>query len=406
MTFYRQIHTKIWTDRWFFDLSSDVKLLFIYLFGNERANLTGLYEIPLPRIACDTHLELEVVREGLASFEQAGRVVYRDGWVFVVNLLAYNVSNAGSPKIQQHLRTMLEAVPDMPLKEQWLARYGELLGESPTADTATGDSPGSVPPTGNSPALVSPGRESPGQETVAHETRGGPAAPSPRCAVVDAVSADRPVRGGPVPDRLDRVRGCTTVDRNASQNRLETVSIHDPTEQEQDLDPDPDQDPYPDPDTFDPEEGKTESAGADGGRPPSGAGVGERSERASLREADPAPARFTDWEAKLRDSTNRPVTLQAMFEVLYPGRDPPGYGYLGRVGRAVGGAGRLAELLWQHSTRPPTGDVLAYILAVVQRERQRFVSKPAEPAGFAGIREWMRQEGMEWQPEIPSLTVS
>jgi hypothetical protein len=127
--------------------------------------------------------------------------------------------------------------------------------------------------------------------------------------------------------------------------------------------------------------------------------VGEKPEWAETEKAPPVPASFDAWQVRLRDSPNRPATLRAMFEVLYPGRDPPSYGHLGRVARDVGGAGRLAELLWQHSTRPPTGDVLAYIQAVVQRERQRLTPAPMEPAGFAGIREWMRQEGLEWQPD-------
>lgn len=53
-----------------------------------------------------------------------------------------------------------------------------------------------------------------------------------------------------------------------------------------------------------------------------------------------------------------------MIRVLYPDAvDMPTPGYIGRAAKQVGGWGRLAELLWAHSARPPTGDVLAYILA-------------------------------------------
>lgn len=78
---------------------------------------------------------------------------------------------------------------------------------------------------------------------------------------------------------------------------------------------------------------------------------------------DPLPApplSFSDWATRLQGSKNRPAVLREAFEALYPGRDPPEYSRLGSAGKAVGGAGRLLELLWQHSTRPPTGDVLAY----------------------------------------------
>jgi len=69
--------------------------------------------------------------------------------------------------------------------------------------------------------------------------------------------------------------------------------------------------------------------------------------------------------------------------VLYPNRDPPAYGYLGKVAKKVGGAGRLADLLWQHSTRPPTGDLLAYILAVAKRKGAKQSPGPVEEVPLA-----------------------
>jgi len=80
----------------------------------------------------------------------------------------------------------------------------------------------------------------------------------------------------------------------------------------------------------------------------------------------PAPTTFQGWQARIQASKNRPAELRAMITALYPGRDPPDFGYIARVARSVGGAGRLADLLWQHSTRPPTGDVLAYVQKVAK----------------------------------------
>jgi len=82
------------------------------------------------------------------------------------------------------------------------------------------------------------------------------------------------------------------------------------------------------------------------------------------------PSTFQGWVETIRDSANRPAVLRAMFATLYgggiPETDLPTYAYIGRAARTVGGASRLAELLWQHSTRPPTGDVLAYLMAVAK----------------------------------------
>ena len=96
----------------------------------------------------------------------------------------------------------------------------------------------------------------------------------------------------------------------------------------------------------------------------------------------PAPPQdFAGWENLIRDSKNRPATLRFMFEVLYPGRDPPDYGYLGKIAKKVSGAGRLAELLWQHSTKPPKGDILAYILQSENGRKKRNRNSTTKPFG-------------------------
>ena len=89
-----------------------------------------------------------------------------------------------------------------------------------------------------------------------------------------------------------------------------------------------------------------------------------------IQETEQRPITFQEWQARIQNTKNRPAELVSMFSVLYPGRDPPDFGYIGKVARSVGGAGRLADLLWQHSTRPPTGDVLAYIQAIAKGDRK------------------------------------
>jgi len=78
-------------------------------------------------------------------------------------------------------------------------------------------------------------------------------------------------------------------------------------------------------------------------------------------DAPPPPSTFEDWQETIRASKNRPSTLVWMFKTLYTGSDPPDYGRIGKAAKRVGGAGRLAELMWQHSTRPPTGNVIDYL---------------------------------------------
>jgi hypothetical protein len=82
------------------------------------------------------------------------------------------------------------------------------------------------------------------------------------------------------------------------------------------------------------------------------------------------PTSFRGWLDRLRSNGNGPAVLVDMHAHLYPDRDPPSFSYVGRVGRKLGNE-RLAELLWQNSTRPPVGDVLAYVQGMVRNQRQR-----------------------------------
>ena len=118
MANYRQIHDKIWTDEWFLDLDPAGKLLFIYLFSNNRANLMGLYDIPIKVICFETDLEKQTVVTLLDQFATDGKVFYEDGYVWIVNLFRYNANNPGSPKTQAHIRKTLDELPDIPLKSR------------------------------------------------------------------------------------------------------------------------------------------------------------------------------------------------------------------------------------------------------------------------------------------------
>jgi len=135
MPSFRQIHTKIWKDAWFLDLEAQDKLLFIYLFSNERSNLSGLYDISLKVIAFETDIPVEEVRAGLARFERAGKAFYQDGWLWIPKLLRYNAQNITSPNIQTHLRSCLSEIPDIPLKAQWIAYYNDLVEPAYRMDT-------------------------------------------------------------------------------------------------------------------------------------------------------------------------------------------------------------------------------------------------------------------------------
>lgn len=120
MANYRQIHVSIWKDEWFLDLSPHEKLLFIYLFSNESASLSGIYKLALRVICFETCLPTKKVLDALEKFANIDKVHYQDGIVWVKNLRKYN---RGSSKVDKRIENDLLEIPNCDLKEKYIAYY-------------------------------------------------------------------------------------------------------------------------------------------------------------------------------------------------------------------------------------------------------------------------------------------
>jgi DnaD/phage-associated family protein len=122
MSNYRQLHTRMWADTWFIELKTEQKLLFVYLFSNERASVCGLYEIPLRFISFETGLEKDQIVEAFEVFTQAGKIEYdyAAGVIWVKNMAKYQTST--SPKLQARIKADIKAVPECAIKNRYL--YG------------------------------------------------------------------------------------------------------------------------------------------------------------------------------------------------------------------------------------------------------------------------------------------
>ena len=73
---------------------------------------------------------------------------------------------------------------------------------------------------------------------------------------------------------------------------------------------------------------------------------------------------FSDVQAELKtDGSNKAAILRGWYIRCFGEGGAPDYSYIGKVAKQVGGAGHLAALFMQLASRPPNGDVLAYIVA-------------------------------------------
>jgi hypothetical protein len=124
MSGFKQVHTKMWADNWFSDLTSEHKLQFIYLFSNDRVGLGGIYELPLKLAAFETGLSRETLLSGYEIFDEHDKVRYDKQFavVWVLNLRKYHASN--SPTQQTKIMKELAALPPSPLVDDYCEGYG------------------------------------------------------------------------------------------------------------------------------------------------------------------------------------------------------------------------------------------------------------------------------------------
>lgn len=97
---------------------------------------------------------------------------------------------------------------------------------------------------------------------------------------------------------------------------------------------------------------------------------------ASAELTPPPPAtslssQFHAYLEELKVTPNKPATLRSIYALCFGADAAPDYGYLGKTARQVGGAGRLAQLMFELVPRPPAGDVLAYIVAEENARKKR-----------------------------------
>jgi hypothetical protein len=106
---HRMVSTYFWSDKYTENLSANEKLVYLYLFTCEAANLSGCYQIKRTRIADDTGLDLKSIEAILARFMSDGKIFYQENWLIVRNTLKNQ--SLTNPKIILGVLTCLKKAP-------------------------------------------------------------------------------------------------------------------------------------------------------------------------------------------------------------------------------------------------------------------------------------------------------
>lgn len=147
MANYRQIHCRMWSsDNWFIELKPDLKLLFVYLFSNERSTMCGLFELPLRIISFETGLDLDTITRGLEVFNKADKVKYdfETGVVWVKNAIKYQSQANPNDKVLARIKADIAAVPDCALKTECIHTLPVAYGQRADAIVSVSSGKGSV----------------------------------------------------------------------------------------------------------------------------------------------------------------------------------------------------------------------------------------------------------------------
>ena len=124
MADFRQIHTSIWDDNWFCQLSSDDKVVFIWLFSNRRASVSGLYQFSEFICARETGMTMDAVKQSIKRLSDDKKIYVEGEWVWIKNLRKYNYykNNNADKRIQKDL----DKLPDNGLKKAYIEYYKSL----------------------------------------------------------------------------------------------------------------------------------------------------------------------------------------------------------------------------------------------------------------------------------------
>ena len=85
----RILHTKIWNDSFYMDLTPTEKLIFMYYITNDQVNIIHLYECSDKRVAFETGATIPQIQQAKDKFHNAGKILSYRGYIYLYNASKY-----------------------------------------------------------------------------------------------------------------------------------------------------------------------------------------------------------------------------------------------------------------------------------------------------------------------------
>jgi len=110
----RYIKDSFWTDPYIEKLSPDYKLIFLYLLTNPLANISGVYEIRIKRMAFETGYDTEVVENILKKFVKDKKIIQFKSWIVIVNHIKHqSLGDLTAKGINREIKEAPQEIQDL-----------------------------------------------------------------------------------------------------------------------------------------------------------------------------------------------------------------------------------------------------------------------------------------------------
>lgn len=129
MATYRTIRMSFWNNPFIEDMPPEQKLLYLYLFTSPNTNNLGVLSVTVRKIAFETGLDEDDVRDFLEDLAFDERIVMDSGDIWVCGFIRHQCST--SPKILASLRALFPTVESAAIRKAILERYPHLFGAAP-----------------------------------------------------------------------------------------------------------------------------------------------------------------------------------------------------------------------------------------------------------------------------------
>lgn len=107
----RILHTKVWKDKFFVELTPTEKLFFIYLLTNERVNIIHCYELTEREIQFDTGIDTPTIKGMKKKLQEKDKIFFHKDWIYLRNASKYeSYSGSKNERAKQKIEQEMCAV--------------------------------------------------------------------------------------------------------------------------------------------------------------------------------------------------------------------------------------------------------------------------------------------------------